>query len=225
MNFVADAVGGVPGLELVDDIRLAGGRAERRGPVIMAHQFVGDRTGLDDARPAHQAGHAEGALPVGVLLGAEPGHGAVRPGVHVRAVVAGVDHDGVVRDAHVVQGFEEGADCIVVFEHAVDVLAVAVRVAIAMTGTDMRAQVHTRRVEPAEERLARRLLSLHEVDGRGRSLVVDGFHALLGQRTGILDGLLADLAEARIDGGIVAIGCLAPEHAARAELGAIGGSR
>ena len=54
-------------------------------------------------------------------------------------------------------------------------------------------------------------------------LVVDRFHALLGERAGVLDGLLADLAEARIDGGVVLVGRLGLEHAARAELRAIGG--
>ena len=82
--------------------------------------------------------------------------------------------------------------------------------------------MHARRVEPAEERLARRLLPLHEVDGRGRGLVVDRLHALLGERAGVLDGLLADLAEARIDRRVVAVGRLAPEHAARPELGEVG---
>ena len=32
-------------------------------------------------------------------------------------------------------------------------------------------------------------------------------HALLGERAGVLDGLLADRAEALIDGRIVAVGC------------------
>ena len=91
-----------------------------------------------------------------------------------------------------------------------------------MLGADVGAQVHAGRVEPAEERLARRVLPLHEVDRRGGGLVVDRLHALLGERAGVLDGLLADLAEARIDRGVVAVGRLALEHAARAELGAVG---
>ena len=91
-----------------------------------------------------------------------------------------------------------------------------------MLGADVRAQVHAGRVEPAEERLARRLLPLHEVDGGGRGLVVDRLHALLGERAGVLDGLLADLAEARIDRRIVPVGRLALQDAARAELGTIG---
>ena len=41
----------------------------------------------------------------------------------------------------------------------------------------------------------------------------------LGQWSGVLDGLLADLAEAWIDGRIVMVACLASQHAARPELG------
>src|SRR4051812_18817645 len=72
--------------------------------------------------------------------------------------------------------------------------AVAVGETAAMLGPHVGAQVHARRVEPDEERLARRLLPLHVVDGRGRGFVVDRLHALLRQRPGVLDGLLADLA-------------------------------
>ena len=41
--------------------------------------------------------------------------------------------------------------------------------------------------------------ALDEVLGGGDELVVAGFHALLGQRAGVLDLLLADLAPARLD--------------------------
>ena len=54
----------------------------------------------------------------------------------------------------------------------------------------------------------------------GEELLVHRLHALARQRTGVLDGLLADPAEARILRRIVAIGRLALQHAARAELGA-----
>ena len=113
------------------------------------------------------------------------------------------------------------ADGAIVLDHAVDVLAVAVLVSAAMLGADVRAQVHARRVVPDKERLVPGVLPLHEVDGRGRGLVVDRLHALLGERAGVLDGLLADLAEARIDGGVVLVGGLGLEHAARPELGAV----
>ena len=51
-------------------------------------------------------------------------------------------------------------------------------------------------------------------------LLVHRLHALARERTGVLDGLLADPAEARVLRRIVAIGRLAFQHAARAELGA-----
>ena len=54
----------------------------------------------------------------------------------------------------------------------------------------------------------------------GEELLVHRFHALARERAGVLDGLLADAAEARILGRIVAVGRLALQHAARAELGA-----
>jgi hypothetical protein len=72
----------------------------------------------------------------------------------VGAVVAGVDDDGVVRDAHVVQSLQQRAHGVVVLHHAIDVLAVTVRITAAMIGADVRTQVHARTVEPAEERLA-----------------------------------------------------------------------
>ena len=107
----------------------------------------------------------------------------------------------------------------VVLDHAVDVLAVAVLVLAAVLGLDVRAQVHARAVPPAEERLAGGVLPLHVVDGGGGGLVVDRLHPLLGERAGVFDRLLADLAEARVVGRVVLVGRLALEHAARAPLG------
>ena len=118
-------------------------------------------------------------------------------------------------------GLEERADGFVVLDHAIDVLTVAVLVAATVLGADMGAQMHARRVKPAEEGLAGLLLTLHIVDGRGGGLVVDRFHPFLRERAGVLDGLFADLAKPRIDGGVILVGGLALEHAARAELGAV----
>ena len=137
VHLVIDAVGRVAGFEFVDDIRLAGGGTKGRYPVVMAHDLIADRAGLDHAGPTDQAGHAEGAFPIGVLLRTEPGHGAVGPGVHVGTVIAGIDNDGIVRDAHVVEGLEEITDDIVVFHHAIDVLAVAVDITAAMVFTNV----------------------------------------------------------------------------------------
>ena len=49
-------------------------------------------------------------------------------------------------------------------------------------------------------------------------LLVHRLHPLPRQRAGVLDRLLADLAEHRIDGRVVLVGRLALHHAARAEL-------
>ena len=62
------------------------------------------------------------------------------------------------------------------------------------------------------------LLASMNSSGVGEDLVVDGLHALAGERAGVLDRLLADSAEARILGGVVAVGGPAVQHAARAEL-------
>ena len=68
------------------------------------------------------------------------------------------------------------------------------------------AEVHAGAVPPAEEGLTGLVLALDEVLGGGERFLVDGLHALLGQRAGVLDGLAT-----------LAVG-LAVEHAARAEL-------
>ena len=82
--------------------------------------------------------------------------------------------------------------------------------------------MHVGEVHPDEGGLAGLVLALDEVDGARGDVVVDRLHPLLGQRTGVLAHLLADLAEARIDGRIVLVRGLAVQHAARAELGAEG---
>src|SRR5882757_1999330 len=91
-----------------------------------------------------------------------------------------------------------------------------------MLRTNVSSQVHAGGVEPAEEWLVGLHLPSHVVDRRGRRLVVNLLHAFLGQRAGVLDRLLTDLAEAWIDRGIVPIGRLAPQDAARTELGTVG---
>jgi hypothetical protein len=79
------------------------------------------------------------------------------------------------------------------------------------------AQVHPGAVVPAEERLARLALPLDEVERGRRGFIIDRFHPLAGQGAGILDGLFADLAEARIHVGIVVVRGSAAQHAAGAE--------
>ena len=82
----------------------------------------------------------------------------------------------------------------------------------------MREDVHPRRVEVAEPGAALLGLALHEVERRREELFVHRFHPLAGERAGVLDGLLADLAEHRIDRRVVLVGRLALHHAARTEF-------
>ena len=49
-------------------------------------------------------------------------------------------------------------------------------------------------------------------------IVVDRFHALAFERAGVLNGLLADAAPARLFRWIIAMGGLAAQHAARPEF-------
>src|SRR5580765_1008643 len=77
--------------------------------------------------------------------------------------------------------------------------------------------MHTGAVVPTEERLPGLGLPLDEVDCSSRSLIIDRFHSLLGERTGILDGLLPNSPPAWMFSGIVLIRGLGPKYAARPE--------
>src|ERR1700753_199985 len=74
-------------LDFFDDVRLAGGRKERRQHVLVREDFVVDGAWLDDARPPYHAWHAPSALPVGVLFAAERGYAAVWPAQFLGPVV------------------------------------------------------------------------------------------------------------------------------------------
>ena len=163
--------------------------------VVPAGKCPGQRT---------KHGHAVGAFPVRVLLAAERRGAGVGPGVVVRAVVGGILDDGVVGEPEVVDQLEQFADLHVVLDHAVAVFVLPGDAAVLRL--HMGAEVHARGVPPAEERLPGFGLARDEVLGGGDRFVVDGLHALLGQRAGVLDGLAA-----------LAVG-LALEHAARAEF-------
>ncbi len=84
---------------------------------------------------------------------------------------------------------------------------------------EMRDDVHPRRVEPEEERLAVLLGLVDELERVVEDLVVDGLHPSSGQSVaGVLDLLLADLAPARLLGRVVRVGRPGVDHVARADL-------
>ena len=193
------SAGRVALLQLLDDVRLAGGRQERRQPVVVLDDLVRDDARRDLARPADHLRNAERALPVRVLLAPERRHSRVRPGVHVRPVVGAVDDDRVLGDAELV-------------EHVEQLRRRSCRGRSSCRGTATASGPAWPRLSgfgcvrkcmcvvltQHEERRSAVVLALDEVHRAASSeLVVDGLHALLGQRPGVLDLLLADAAPAR----------------------------
>jgi hypothetical protein len=189
--------------QLFLDVGRAGGGGEGGQPVLVGDDAVEGHAGGEFAGPFDEAGHAEGAFPVRVLLAAEGRGAGIGPGVVVRAVVGGVLDDGVVGDAEVVDELEQFADVHVVLDHAVAVFVLAGDADVLLL--DVGAEVHAGAVPPAEEGLALLVHAGDEILGGGEGFLVDGLHPLLGQRAEVFDGLAA-----------LAVG-LALEHAARAE--------
>ena len=167
---------------------------------MVLDDVVGYAARLDLSWPADQLRNSVGAFPVGVLLAAERRGACVGPRVAVRAVVGGVDDDGVVGDAEVVEHVEHRADVLVVVDHRVVVLGLPQPGLALAPGLQVCVQVHVGEVAPDEERVARLVLALDVVDGAVGDVVVDGLHPLGGQRAGVLDGLLADRAELLVVG-------------------------
>src|SRR5262249_7780708 len=83
----------------------------------------------------------------------------------------------------------------IVLKHAIHVFAQAT--AALIFRSHVWVEMHARAVPPAEERFVGLDLPLDEVDCSVGCLVVDRFHSLSGEWAGVLDGLHADLAEAR----------------------------
>ena len=140
---------------------------------------------------------------------------AVGPGELLGAVVGREHHDRVFGDAEFVELGEQRADDVVELLHAVGIQAIAR--AVLVLRAQPRPHVHAGRVVPDEERLAGLDGALHEIQRAGEELLVHGLHALARDRTGVLDRLLADTPEARIDRRVIDVRGLAAQRAARAE--------
>ena len=184
-----DLEGLVPGFmaveELFLDVGLAG-RGEKRGQPVFARKNVGEAgAGLDHARPADKGRDAPAAFPVRVFLAAEGRGAGVREEADHRAVVGGVNDDGVLCQAEIIDGLEQLADEGVVLDHAVGVEAKPGLAEVRLL--HMGEVVHPRGVEPAEERLSGLLGAGEEILGRREHLLVDRLHALHRQRAGVLD--------------------------------------
>ena len=171
--------------------------------------------GYHQTGPAYQRRHAVAAFPIGVLLAAERRCATVWPSKGLGTVVGGVDHDGVVGDAEIVELLEKLTDLAIVLHHAVRVDAqpsLALRL-WSEAGPD----VHAGRVEPGEERLLVSVGAVDEVERRCQELLIHRLHALLGKRAGVGAALSAPLAETRIFARGLGEGGRAPQDAARTE--------
>ncbi|MNP36930.1 hypothetical protein D3C76_1303500 [compost metagenome] len=105
----------------------------------------------------------------------------------VRAIVGGVDHDGVVGKLKVVDALEQLAHVAVMFEHTVGIF-IARHAALAFHRVaDMGERMHACGIHPDEEWFVSFGLFLNEVDGGLGGLVIDGFHALAVQCARIFD--------------------------------------
>ena len=78
--------------------------------------------------------------------------------------------------------------------------------------------MHAGRIEPEEEGLAVGLGLVRELERDGEDFVVHGLHPFRIECAGVLDLLLADLAPARLHGGIILVRRPAMDHVARADL-------
>ncbi len=141
-------------LQLFLDVIHTGHGQEGRQPVHVVHDLVRDSPGFDLAGPAHHARYAERAFPIGVLFAPERRPRSIRPGVHVRSVVSGVEHQRLVGDAEFVEQVEELAYMHVMLDHACGVLVDVFASGLVGHGTalfaDVDPEVHARAVPPDE---------------------------------------------------------------------------
>lgn len=156
---------------------------QRRVIVAALHNRVVARARGGDARPAHDAGHADAALEDRRLAAAQRAvarrHFAVHLAIHIPAVVRGEDDDGAVSELQSVERVEQRADGVV---HALDHRGVG-RAALGVGGVGKRAIFLDERLLRIERRVDAEhpvvevkgvaLVFLHERDGLLRHAILD----------------------------------------------------
>ena len=96
VDFVGFAIRRITFEQLFLDVRHTGDGQQRRRPIQMGYDVIGNAVWLDVPRPAHHRRNTVSAFPIRVLLAAERGHAGIGPRVHVRAVVGAIHDDGIV---------------------------------------------------------------------------------------------------------------------------------
>src|SRR5689334_3795254 len=82
----------------------------------------------------------------------------------------------------------------------------------------MSPQMHMSCVQPDKERFSSLVLTFDEITGGCYEFVITRFHALLGERTSILNLLLSYSSPARMLRRIVLVCCPAMQHSARSKF-------
>jgi hypothetical protein len=109
----------------------------------------------------------------------------------VRPVVSAVEKQRVIGNTQCVEQGKDLPDVLVMVDHHVVVFGLPTPGLTHAARLLVSAEMHVGGVDPDRERLAGVLLARNPVRCHGNDVIVDGFHALLGQRAGILDLLRA----------------------------------
>ena len=105
----------------------------------------------------------------------------------MRAVVGRVLDDRFVGDAKLVEQVEQLPNVQVVFHHAIVVLIAVLAGEPTIFRFNMGAEVHACTVPPAEKGFACLVLAFDKVLRCSDRFIVDGFHSLFGESTGVFD--------------------------------------
>lgn len=176
-------------LQFFLDVWGTGDSCECRQPVFVRDDAVAGSSSGKFSGPTHKRRYAECAFPVGVLLVPEGCSSAVRLGVVVRSIVGRVQHNRVVGDLQFIDQVEQLANMHIMLNHAVVVLVRVWASEVLMLLFDMRAEVHSCCIPPAEKGFAFLMFPLDESLSLGKSLFVNRFHSFLGQWAGVFDRL------------------------------------
>ena len=209
-----------PVLQLLDDVRLAGQRQERRQPVVVLDDLVGDRAGRDLARASGPAS-GRGRRPPSWCssrcgTGSSPPSGQVFMCGPLSVLYMTIVSSAMPSSSSWSSSWPTCLSWSIIVSWYGDCHAPGLAEALRL---GVRAEVHVGGVDPARRTACRPSCWRSDEVARRASTNSSshGLHPLLGQRAGVLDPLLADPAPARVLGGVVLVGRPAVQHAARPE--------